>query len=389
MAGILVLSAAGQRSAAAPYQELAIFSSVLRLVREVYVEPVDEALLVRAAVRGMLADLDPHSAYLDADANARLREATTGEFVGVGLEIGRGADGALEVVAPLEGSPAARAGLRARDRIVELCGTPCEPARGLDPDEADARLRGPAGSAITLTVLRDGWKAPRAFALTRGVVRAPAVRARRLEPGIGVARIAELSEGAARELAARIAQLERENGAPLRGLVLDLRSNPGGVVDEAVAVADLWLDSGEIVTLRGRSAEDSERFDATPGGDARLPLVVLVDGGSASAAEIVAAALQDQRRALIVGETSYGKGSAQGVFELPGGAGVRLTTARYTTPSGRALEGAGVTPDLPVAAAASGASGDPQLARAVEALKSPGLFEALRASAPPAAQGPE
>jgi carboxyl-terminal processing protease len=366
---LLALVAAGSRSSAAPYQELGIFSNVLRLVREAYVEPVDEARLVRAATRGMLADLDPHSAYLDPEASERLREATTGEFFGVGLEIGRSQGGGLEVVAPIEGSPAAKAGLRARDRIVELCGISCASAQGLTPAEAAARLRGPAGSSVTLSVLRDGWKAPRAFSLTRGVVKAPAVRVRRLEAGIAVARVAELSDGAASELAARLAQLARENGAPLRGLVLDLRDNPGGVVDEAVRVVDLWLDDGAIVTLRGRREEDTQHFDATAGGDTALPLVVLVNGGSASAAEIVAGALQDRRRALIAGERTYGKGSVQSVFELPGGAGVRLTTARYTTPTGRAIEGAGVTPDLAVAASPNGASQDAQLARALEALR--------------------
>ncbi len=385
----LALAAAGQRSAAAPYEQLAIFSGVLRLVRDAYIEPVDEVRLVRAAVRGMLADLDPYSAYLDAEANARLLEATSGEFFGVGLEIGRSADGGLQIVTPIEGSPAAKSGLRPRDRLVEICGVPCATARGLDPDEAAARLRGPSGSVVTLTVLRDGWKQPRAFALTRGVVKAPAVRARRLEASLAVARIAEFSDGAAGELAARLAQLERENGAPLSGLVLDLRNNPGGVVAEAVKVASFWLDGGAVVRTRGRRAEDGERYDAAPGGNVALPLVVLVNGGTASAAEIVAAALQDRRRALVVGETSYGKGSVQSVFALPGGTGVRLTTSRYATPSGRALDGIGVAPDFPVAAAAPASASDPQLARAVLALKNPSLFEALRAASPPAAQSAE
>jgi carboxyl-terminal processing protease len=363
-----------------------VFSSVLRLVREAYVEPVDDAKLVRAAVRGMLADLDPHSAYLDAETSARLLEATTGEFFGVGLEIGRSQGGGLEVVAPIEGSPAAKAGLRARDRIVELCAGSCESAQGLSPAEAAARLRGPAGSVATLSVLREGWQVPRAFALTRGVVKAPAVRVRRLEAGIAVARVAELSEGAGEELAARLAQFARENGAPLRGLVLDLRDNPGGALDEAVRVAELWLDGGEIVTTRGRREGDTQHYVASAGGDTALPLVVLVNRGSASAAEIVAGALQDRRRALVAGETTYGKGSVQSVFELPGGTGVRLTTARYTTPSGRAIEGSGIAPDLPVAASPDAAGEDAQLARALDALRNPRLFEALRAASPPAAR---
>jgi carboxyl-terminal processing protease len=381
-AGAVAWAAASAASGAAPYQELAVFSSVLRLVREAYVAPVDEAKLVRAAVRGMLADLDPHSAYLDAEQNAQLREATTGEFAGVGLEIGRSADGGLQVVAPLEGSPAAKAGLRPRDRIAELCGAACTSAQGLEPDAAAALLRGPVGSVVTLTVLRDGWAAPRAFALTRAVVRAPAVRVGRLAGGLAVARVAELTEGAAAELSERLVQLARESGAPPTGLVLDLRNNPGGVVDEAVAVAGLWLDGGDVVVLRGRGDENVVRLAAQPGGDVALPLVVLVDAGSASAAEIVAGALQDRRRALVVGENTFGKGAAQSVFDLPGGAGVRLTTAHYTTPSGRAIEGAGIAPD--VAVPGSSARGDAQLARAAEVLRNPELFGALRAAAPAA-----
>lgn len=383
-AGAVAWAAASAASGAAPYAELAVFSSVLRLVREAYVAPVDEPKLVRAAVRGMLADLDPYSAYLDAEQNARLREATSGEFAGVGLEIGRSADGGLQVVAPLEGSPAAKAGLRPRDRIVALCGVSCTPTRGLAPDAAAALLRGPAGSVVTLTLQREGWKAPRDVALTRAVVRAPAVRVRRLGGGLAVARIAELSEGVGAELRERLAQLAREERAPLRGLVLDLRNNPGGVVEEAVAVASLWLDGGDVVVLRGRSEEESERHAALPGGDVSLPLVVLVDGGSASAAEIVAGALQDRRRALVVGETTYGKGSAQRVFDLPDGAGVRLTTAHYTTPSGRTIEGAGIAPDVAAPAADDPAAADAPLARAVEALRNPQAFEALRAPAAPA-----
>ena len=392
-AAAVLVAATGQRSAAAAYEELAIFSQVLQLVREAYVVPVDEALLVRAAVRGMLEDLDPHSAYLDAEANARLLEATTGEFVGVGLEIGRSADGWLQVVAPIEGSPAAKAGLRPRDRIVELCGTACTSARGLTPSEAAARLRGPAGSVATLRVLRDSWSAPRTFELTRRVVKAPAVHVRRLADGFAVARISELSEGAADELGKRLAQLAREKRAPLRGLILDLRDNPGGDLNEAVRVADLWLDGGVIVTTRGRREQDARRFEATPGGDTTLPLVILVNGGSASAAEIVAGALQDRGRAQVAGEVTYGKGSVQSVFELPGGTGVRLTTAYYATPSGRDIEGAGISPDLPVAAAANpehgagSAAGDPQLERALDALKNLEPQGAPRAAALPAPAG--
>jgi len=395
LATLAVLAFASAPSAAAsPYAALGLFAEVLRLVRDSYVTPVEEPRLVEGALRGMLAGLDPHSAYLDPAAAARLAESTSGAFAGVGLEIARSPDGYLQVVTPIEGSPAAKAGLRARDRIVALCGPAsgdCASTRGLSADEGAALLRGAVGTLVTAQVLRDGWDAPAAFALERGVVKAPAVRARLLEPAFGYARVAELSAGSTRELAARVEQLARENGAPLAGLVLDLRDNPGGVVDEAIAAADLWLAEGAIVSVAGRS--ETVRHDATPGGDTALPLVVLVNGGSASAAEIVAAALQERGRALVLGTTSFGKGSVQRVFELPGGAGVRLTTALFLTPTGRSLQGAGVTPDVVVAsepppagpnAAAASLARDMQLARALETLKSWRIFGRTRAGAPPA-----
>jgi carboxyl-terminal processing protease len=373
-------------SAAAPYAELSVFSSVLRLVREAYVEPIDDASLVRAAVRGMLAALDAHSGYLGPEANARQRERASGAFHGVGLEVARAADGLLQVVAPIEGSPAAGAGLRPRDRIAEICAPACESARGLAPADAADRLRGPAGSVVTLRVLRDGWRDPREFELTRAAVRAPAVHARVLAPGFAVARVAAISEGAASELSARLAQLARTGGAPLRGLALDLRNNPGGDLEAAVALADLFLESGEIVSTHGRAPGASQRYDATPGGDIALRIVVLVNGGTASAAEVVAGALQDRRRALLLGEPSYGKGSVQSVFDLPDGSGLRLTTALYATPSGRRVEGAGLAPDIPVAPIGEGARKDVQLSRALETLRTPRLFDLLRAAAGPTAE---
>ncbi|HEU4429650.1 MAG TPA: S41 family peptidase [Myxococcota bacterium] len=400
LATLAVLGLASAPSAAAsPYAALSMFAEVLRLVRDSYVTPVEEPRLIERALRGMLAGLDPHSAYLEPAAAARLAESASGEFAGVGLEIARSPDGYLQVVTPIEGSPAAQAGLRARDRIVALCGAAggdCASTRGLSADEGAALLRGAAGTLVTAQVLRDGWDAPAAFALERGVVKAPAVRARLLEPGFGYARVAELSTGSARELAARVDQLARENAAPLAGLVLDLRDNPGGVLEEAIAAADLWLTDGAIVSVAGRS--ETVRHDATPAGDAALPLVVLVNGGSASTAEIVAAALQERGRALVLGAPSFGKGSVQRVFELPGGAGVRLTTAYFLTPTGRSLQSAGVTPDIVAAseaptagASAGGASAgrDVQLARALETLKSWRIFGRLRAGTPPAPTAPE
>jgi len=385
-ASLCALTLAGSRSTASPYEALSLFSQVLRLVRDSYVTPVEEARLIEGALRGMLAGLDPHSAYLDPGAAARLSEAASGEFGGVGLEIARSLDGYLQVVTPLEGSPAAKAGLRARDRIVALCGSAesgCTSTRGLSADEGATLLRGEVGTLVTARVMRDGWREPAPFALAREVVRAPAVRARLLEPGVGYARIAQFSEGTARELEARTAQLARENAGPLTGIVLDLRDNPGGVVEEAIDVVDLWLADGAIVTVASR--DESVRHAARPGGELALPLVVLVNGGSASAAEIVAAALQDRGRALLVGTPSFGKGSVQHVFELPGGAGVRLTTAHYLTPAGRSLHGSGVTPDVVVANDPRPADGstaapasDAQLARALETLKSWRIFGAPR-----------
>ncbi len=414
-----VVVVAGQRSSAAPYEDLSVFSAVLRLVRDNYVDPVNESTLVRGAVRGMLAELDPHSSYLDAEANEELQSDTRGEFHGVGLEIARNADGVIEVIAPFEGSPAARAGVRPRDLIVEVCPTdpprewsaPCRATKGMEVYEAVEVMRGPLGSAVTLKLMREGFEQPEPYTLKRAIVKVPSVRGRLLEPGYGYLRIAQFQEGTAQDLRAQQARLIRESGGRLAGLVLDLRDNPGGLLDQAVAVADLWLASGPIVSTQGRVASQVQSYAAKPDGEAEFPLAVLVNGGSASASEIVAGALQDRKRALIVGEQTFGKGSVQTVFELPGNSGLRLTTARYYTPLGRSIQEVGVKPDIVVredvasvpapprdgprerdlaghlaaetpAAGPAEAAPDVQLARAVEVLKSWTYFDGLQAGRP-------
>jgi carboxyl-terminal processing protease len=415
----LVVALTGQRSSAAPYEDLSVFSAVLRLVRDNYVDPVNESTLVRGAVKGMLGELDPHSSYLDPEANEELQSDTRGEFHGVGLEIARNAEGVIEVIAPFEGSPAARAGVRPRDRIVEICPTevpkdwssPCRVTKGLEVYEAVSLMRGPLGSAVTLKLMREGFEQPQPYTLKRAIVKVPSVRGRLVEPGYGYVRIAQFQEGTAQDLRAEQARLVRESGGKLAGLVLDLRDNPGGLLDQAVAVADLWLAEGTIVSTRGRVASQVQSYDAKSDGEEEFPIAVLVNGGSASASEIVAGALQDRKRALIVGEQTFGKGSVQTVFELPGNAGLRLTTARYYTPLGRSIQEIGVKPDIVVRADAltalapapegprerdlaghlsaektpmrgpeREAGPDVQLARAVEVLKSWTYFDGLRAA---------
>ncbi len=358
VAAAAALLVSGQRGFAAAYEDLTVFSGVLRMIRDSYVEPVDESKLIRGAVRGMLAELDPHSSYLDPEANAELKVDTRGEFHGVGLEIAKSEDGYIQVVAPIEGTPAARAGVRARDRIIEICptdppkewGAPCKSAKGMEVDEAVALMRGPLGSTVTIQLFREGFEQPEPYTLKRAVVKVVSVRGRLLEPGYAYLRITQFQENTARDLRAKQAQLEKENGKPFAGLVLDLRDNPGGLLDQAVAVADLWLEGGRIVSTKGRLPSLAQEFEAKPDGEGDFPIVVLVNAGSASASEIVAGALQDQHRALVVGAQTFGKGSVQTLFELPGNAGLRLTTALYYTPSGRSIQEVGIKPDIPVRA---------------------------------------
>jgi len=345
--------------AAARYEDLSLFTSVMHLVRRNYVEEVDETELIRGAVRGMLAELDPHSAYMDPDAHKEMQIDTRGEFHGLGIEISKRRDGYIEVVSPIEGTPAWRAGIKPKDQITAICPTEkpadwiedCKTTKNMTLYDAVKLMRGKRGSEITIRVFREGFDQPRPFTIARDVVKVASVEGRALEPGYGYVRLRSFQERTAHDLEKTLAKVEKEAGGGLQGLVLDLRDNPGGLLDQAVRVADLWLEDGLIVYTKGRVDSQQQEFKARSDGDERdYPIVVLVNAGSASASEIVAGALQDQGRALVLGEHTFGKGSVQTVYPLEDGSGLRLTTALYYTPSGRSIQEVGITPDITVAA---------------------------------------
>ncbi|MCU0728488.1 MAG: S41 family peptidase [Sphingopyxis sp.] len=324
--------------------EMARFMDVFAEVKANYVEPVDDNRLIEGAIEGMLASLDPHSGYLDARDFAQLRTTTDGEYGGLGLSVTM-EDGAVKVIAPQAGTPADRAGIKAGDYITHIDG---ELLIGFNLDEAVEKMRGRPGTTIRLTVVRPGRDEPIQATVTREVIVLRPVTWK-VENGVGILTLSTFSENAARELRSAMTAVERSLGRRPTGWVLDLRSNPGGLLDEAVAVSDLFLERGEIVSQRGRRASDIERFNARPGDAAGgLPIIVLIDAGSASASEIVAGALQDQHRAVVMGETSFGKGSVQTVVPLTDTTALRLTTARYYTPSGRSVQEGGIVPDIRV-----------------------------------------
>ena len=327
-------------------EDIRVFTAVFREVQRSYVEPVSAEQLMKSAIRGLLLDLDPHSAYLRKDDLQALTDDTSGRYGGLGIEVQVRA-GVLTVIAPIDDTPAARAGIQPGDVISRIDGIPVESENA---DVAIDRMRGEAGTEVKITVIRAGQPA---FDLTlvREVIDVTAVRGRLLAPGFGYVRVAAFQTNTAEEIAKRIAALI-EPGKPLEGLVLDLRSNPGGLLDAAVDVSDLFLDSGVIVSTKGRVALSSAEFQAQPGDLLKgAPLVVLVDGGSASASEIVAGALQDSRRALILGQRTFGKGSVQSVLPLASGEAIKLTTALYYTPSGRSIQAEGIEPDVLLQAA--------------------------------------
>ena len=347
---------------ALPWQQVRLLADVMQLIKQDYVRPVDDTTLLDNAMRGMLAGLDPHSAYLDPSDYQQMRVITSGEFGGLGLEITQ-LNGAVTVVSPIDGTPAARAGLRSGDIIVKINGTALE---GLSLDEAVALMRGPPGSRVTLTVLRRGSPQPLSFDLTRSEVHVASVRSQLLQPGYGYLRISQFSEDTGKSVASALQALTRENRAPLKGLVLDLRNNPGGLLDAAVAVSDDFLNGGIIVIAKGRAPDSNFVRRATPGDLLNgAPLVVLVNGGTASAAEITAGALQDNHRALILGTRTFGKGSVQTLIPLPQGAALTLTTSLYYTPSGHSIQAEGIQPDIRVPEfQVSAAAGDDNLREA-------------------------
>lgn len=330
-----------------PLDELRTFAEVMDRIKAAYVEPVDDKTLLENAIKGMLSNLDPHSAYLGPEDFAELQESTSGEFGGLGIEVGS-EDGIIKVVSPIDDTPASKAGIEAGDLIVKING---QPTRGLSMTEAVDLMRGKIGEKITLTLVRDGG-APFDVTLARATIQVKSVKAQMLENGYGYLRITQFQVKTGEEVGKALAKLRKDNNGKLKGLVLDLRNNPGGVLQAAVEVADHFLTKGLIVYTKGRIANSEMRFSADPADASEgVPLVVLINGGSASASEIVAGALQDQKRGILMGTDSFGKGSVQTVLPLNNDRALKITTALYFTPNGRSIQAQGIVPDVEVSQA--------------------------------------
>lgn len=337
--------AEGEPAESVPLDEIRRYVSVFRTVKQSYVDDVADRELMQASIRGLLTDLDPHSAYLDREQSESLSEAASGAYDGIGLELVQQPDRSLLVISPIDDTPAARAGLRPGDIITAIDGKPVEAD---SVDAAVAILRGEPGTTVTLTVLREGEPAPLEVPVVRATIHVTSVRMRVLEPGFAYLRIATFQADTGRDVRRKLADEMKK--APLRGLVLDLRSNPGGLLNAAVEAADALLEEGVIVSTKGRLPYADSEYAATPGDVlAGAPVVVLVDSGTASASEVLAGALRDHRRALVMGGRTFGKGSVQSVLQLDNGDAIKLTTARYYTPSGRSIQAAGIRPDIALA----------------------------------------
>jgi carboxyl-terminal processing protease len=332
-----------KKAEAAPWQDARVFAEVLEHIRNEYVEGVSDHELIQAAIRGMMADLDPHSAYLAASEFDEIRISSTGEYSGVGIEVAL-QDGVVRVVTPIEDTPAERAGVLAGDTILAIDDVP------VDIDNLNNtidRMRGRSGTRVKITIARSAQPGPLEFTLSRASVQVNSVRKDLIAPDVGYVRITHFSETTTRDLERALAKLRKENSRALHGLVLDLRNNPGGVLEAAIGVSDVFLEEGVIVSADGRADDAKFEADALPGDAlAGAPLVVLVNGGSASASEIVAGALKDHGRATLVGRQTYGKGSVQTVVPLSDGNAIKLTTSRYFTPSGASIHERGITPDV-------------------------------------------
>lgn len=343
----MVQSFSGSASAAGAltYRQLAIFGNVFERVRAQYVTPPAEDKLIENAINGMLSSLDPHSSYLNREAADDMRTQTRGEFGGLGIEVTM-EDELVKVITPIDDTPAARAGVLAGDFISELDG---EPVRGLSLGEAVDKMRGPVNTSIELTILREGADQPIKIKVVRDIIAVQAVKSR-VEGDVGYLRVISFTEKTYDDLEKAIAKISKEVGSEkLKGYVLDLRLNPGGLLDQAISVSDAFLERGEIVSTRGRNPEETRRFNSRPGDlTGGKPVIVLINGGSASASEIVAGALQDHRRATILGTRSFGKGSVQTIIPLDDSTALRLTTALYYTPSGNSIQGTGIAPDIRV-----------------------------------------
>ncbi len=330
-------------AAGLPLDMVRTLSEVFGKIKANYVDEVDDKTLLENAIRGMVTGLDPHSSYLDRKDFEELRVGTTGEFGGLGIVVGM-EDGFVKVISPIDDTPAQRAGVQAGDLIIRLDDTP---VKGLTLDQAVNIMRGKPGTKITLTIVREGEEKPLKITLTRAKIRVKSVKSKVLEDGYDYVRISQFQERTASELRKAIRKLRKENGGKLKGLVLDLRNNPGGLLDSAVAVSDVFLEEGVIVSVKGRT-DDNKLVRSARAGDLieGAPMVVLVNEGSASASEIVAGALQDHRRAIIMGQRTFGKGSVQTVIPLGNDTALKLTTARYYTPSGRSIQAEGIEPDI-------------------------------------------
>ncbi len=326
-----------------PWQDARMLADVLERVKHDYVNSVDDHQLLQAAIRGMVSSLDPYSAYLDGEEYDEVKISSSGQYSGVGIEVSM-EDEEVVVVSPLEGSPAAEAGIRSGDIIATIDGIP---VNNTTLSDTIGRMRGKEGTLVKIGILREGSAEPLQFTLKRSRVELRSVKSELLEPGMGYVRISQFSETTGDDLEAALSGLRKRNAAPLKGLVLDLRNNPGGVLEAAVSVCDAFLDSGVIVTAKGRTPESKFEMDATPGDALNgAPIVVLINGGSASAAEIVAGALKDNHRAKLMGRTTFGKGSVQTVIPLSGDRAIKLTTSLYYTPSGISINHRGIAPDI-------------------------------------------
>ena len=330
-----------QESGSDTYRQLKLFSEVFERVRADYVEEVSDQQLIEYAIQGMLSTLDPHSSYLNAESFGDMRVQTKGEFGGLGIEVTM-ENGFIKVVSPIDDTPAAKAGVKPGDYITHLDG---EPILGLSLNEAVEKMRGPVNTDLTVTIRREDEE-PFDLTITRDVIKIQSVR-NRVEDNVGYIRITTFNQQTMPGLEKAMQEIKAEVGDELRGYVVDLRNNPGGLLDQAVDVSDAFIEQGEIVSTRGREVDDAQRFNATPGDLAEgLPVIVLINGGSASASEIVAGALQDHRRAIVMGTKSFGKGSVQTIIPLGLNGAMRLTTARYFTPSGRSIQALGIDPDI-------------------------------------------
>ncbi len=344
--GVLIGSGQSQKVSALSnnmYEDLKVFTDVIGLIQKDYVEETKSKDLVYGAIKGMLETLDPHSAFMPPNMYKEMQEETRGRFEGLGIEI-TVKDGILTVVSPIEGTPAYRAGVLAGDQIIKIDG---EPTKNFTLLDSVKRLRGPRGSKVTITIMREGLTKPKDFTLVREVIPVRSVRYELLEKNYGYIRLSQFQEKTDSEFEKAMKALEEESKGALKGLILDLRNNPGGLLDQAVKISDRFIESGLIVSVEGRKEDQRMKWYAHADGNiSRYPLVVLVNGGSASGAEIVAGALQDHGRGILVGTQTFGKGSVQTIIPLKDGSGLRLTTARYYTPNGRSIQAKGIVPDI-------------------------------------------